>query len=224
MIDLEAQQLSDLSDEDFQEAEPSAGGTGRGSHSHEEGEGAEELAGAASDDEDAGSFDSAQFDRAALDEDGEGSIDSAQWDAPVARHSESEGEATSSGMASSDEDDDGEEVEGSKKRAATQPKALKGSQGSKAVVVARGRQEKGGVKGSRVEKAAGQGAKDKAGRKKDKYDPRKDDPLRMRKPKNRLGQHARRKLAEQQFGVKAKHVRETQEQQQQVRGAGHWHE
>ena len=224
MIDLEAQQLSDLSDEDFQEADPRAGGTGRGSRSHEEGDGAEELARGASDDEDAGSFDSAQFDRAASDEDGQGSIDSAQWDAPVAGHCESDGEATSSGMASSDEDDDGEQDEGNKKTAAAQPKALKGSQGSKAVVVAKGRQKKQCDKGGRIEKGAGQGAKDKAGRKKDKYDPRKDDPLRMRKPKNRLGQHARRKLAEQLFGVKAKHVRETQVQQQQVRGAGQLHE
>ncbi len=60
------------------------------------------------------------------------------------------------------------------------------------------------------------GKRSSVGKQKAVYDPRRDDPLLLnnKKKKNRLGQHARQKLAEEKFGAQAKHLRE----QQHVRG------
>ena len=144
------------------------------------------------------------------------SIDSQQWDRPAAAGGQQgvEADETSDDASSAEGDAVGQsdgEASGRKQQPLQKnPKiSIKtaAASGKPAGKVPTKPASDAGVKGAKVQPAAG--------KKTAKYDPRKDDPLLGggKKQKNRMGQHARQKLAEAKFGREAKHIQMVKEQE-----------
>ena len=145
------------------------------------------------------------------DVDGDGSIDSREWDQPV------------SGAVAGRDLMDGSARQAESNGARGKGEGLKKSIGSGVIDGGKGTHMKlaaadrrGAKDQDKERKPKGPNVSSEGGKKKrSKYDPKQDDPLRggaAKKQKNRLGQHARRKLAEAKFGREARHIQLIKEQ------------